>query len=703
MDVDEAQSLLAYGIGKRRQWRADAREDFAFVAGHQWSDDDASQMDQALRPRTTFNNIAPIADAIAGHEVSNRQEVSYLPRQAGSAGVNEVLTAAAEWVREECDAEQEESDAFYDATVCGEGWTGTEIDYDVDLDGRIDVNRVDALEMDVDPASTRKNYADAKWVCRSKVYAKKDAQALWPDGEFEAPDGNRESDSPVDVIAAAFYRADSGSGGRAGSEKDKVIVHDFQWWEHEPVYRVPVQQLGPERAFLMLNTPDEGGGFLLPAHRLEPDAQGLITLDGDEYAKVEALLEGVQVLKQKRRRYRRMYFSGDEALETKDTPTGDSFTYKAITAKRDRKQKCWYGIVRAMKDPQRWANKFMSSMLEIIATSGKGGILYEPDAFVNLREAEEDWADPSRNVAMTDGAVSANKIMPRPVNNMPPQMMGLMQYCEQSLKAVAGVNPEVMGLSQALDPSGVTEEGRRQSGLNMLSYLFDGLRRYRKEQGRTLLKMIRKYIPQGRLVRVVGQDGMQYVPLVYDDNTVEYDVIVDEAPTSPNVKQRTWEAFTLLAGQLPQMITPQTALIALDYSPFPQAMVQKLKQQSAPQGPPPLSPEQQASIGKMNSETALNQAKTETEAGKNRMALITQAMETHRAEIQGNADMAAASVKLDAAVLGFHQAASQGRHADAMAHHALAQQHFGTIQEGLKTVQAIHKTHQSAAAPAVVK
>lgn len=61
-------------------------------------------MDEALRPRTTFNSISPIVGAIAGHKVCNRQEVSHIPRQAGASGVNDVLTAA-EWVREECDAE----------------------------------------------------------------------------------------------------------------------------------------------------------------------------------------------------------------------------------------------------------------------------------------------------------------------------------------------------------------------------------------------------------------------------------------------------------------------------------------------------------------------------------------------------------------------------------------------------------------------
>lgn len=661
MDIEEAQRLLARSVAKRRQWRADAREDFAFVAGHQWSEEDASQMDEALRPRTTFNNIAPVADAIAGHEVANRQEVSYLPRQAGAAGVNEVLTAAAEWVREECDAEHEESDAFYDATVCGEGWTVTELDYDVDLDGRIEVSRVDPLEMDVDPAATRKNHADAKWVCRSRVYDRKEALALWPDGEFAAPDGSREPDSPVDVIAAAFYRADSGEGGRGKSGDDKVIVHDFQWWEHEPVYRVALQQLGPERAFLMMNAPEtrrnDDAQALLPTHVLQPDAQGLITLDAEEYGRARALLEGVEVLKQKRRRYRRMYFSAGGLLEELDTPTRDSFTYKAITAKRDRKLRCWYGIVRAMKDPQRWANKFMSSMLEIIATSGKGGLLYEPDAFLNLREAEEDWADPSRNVAMTEGAIAANKIMPRPMNAMPPQMMSLMQYCEESLHAVAGVNPEVMGLSQALDPSGVMEEGRRQSGLNMLAYLFDGLRRYRKEQGRLLLKMIRQYIPQGRLIRVAGPEGIQYVPLVYDDASLEYDVIVDEAPTAPNVKQRTWEAFTLLATQVPQLITPQAALIALDYSPFPQAMVQKLKQQTAPIGPVPTpqpapNPLLQAQTAELLASAQLKDAQARHLQHEDLTQTPVEALKAHSAQVRAQADALGA-------VAGMHKAAAE--------------------------------------------
>ena len=90
-----------------------------------------------MRPVVTFNRIAPIVDAIVGHEVTNRQSVRYIPRQLGQEQVNELLNAAAQWVRDECNADGEEGDAFTDCVISGEGWTETRVSYDEDLDGRI--------------------------------------------------------------------------------------------------------------------------------------------------------------------------------------------------------------------------------------------------------------------------------------------------------------------------------------------------------------------------------------------------------------------------------------------------------------------------------------------------------------------------------------------------------------------------------------
>lgn len=725
MTLEEAQKLLAACLTKRSKWREDARQDFAFVAGHQWKEEDMKIMEDAMRPIVTFNTIAPITDAIIGHEISNRQEVSYLPRQVGAAQVNEILTAAAEWVRDECDAEQEESAAFGDAVICGEGWTDTEIDYDVDLDGRINIGQVDPLEMDVDPNSTKKNYADAKWICRSKVWDVKEAQKVWPGADIAelAPyDDKRDPQGPVDVIAAAFYVSNSGDRGRGNTGPARCIIHDFQWYENEPVYRIDVKdalaKLGPERAFVLMNSADTDGNPMLPPEKLQPDSNGLICLDADEYKPLKDLFEaaGINVMKQAKRCYYRMYFSGDSLLERKETPTKDSFTYKAMTAKRDRKNRCWYGLVRAMKDPQKWANKFMSTQLEILGTSGKGGILYEPDAFVNVRDAEQDWADPSKNIAMTEGAISANKVMPRPQTNIPEGYSRLMEYANQAINSVAGVNPEVMGLSQTLDPTGIMEEGRRQSGLNMLAYLFDGLRRYRKEQGRLLLKMITTYIPQGRLIKIVGPDGAQFVPLAYDPSVQEYDIVVDESPTAPNMKERAWNAFMSVAQNLPQMITPGTILTMLDYSPIPAAVVQKLKdqaKQAAQQPPPPLPPPVQA---KMQSDMATanlrNAQAQDLQANGQRDVVIAQIDAQARSQ-EAQAEVMSAQAKTAEAVVHAQSAAhsaqakvasdqmqqlNDGIKTIAQAHqmaHQTTQTAHKTVQTGLQTLQAAHKTRQT--------
>ena len=91
----------------QRKWRDNAREDYDFVAGNQWGQDDIDKLTAEMRPVITFNRVGPIVDAVSGQEINNRQEVKYFPRTIGKAGVNEVLTAAAEWVRDECDAGDE--------------------------------------------------------------------------------------------------------------------------------------------------------------------------------------------------------------------------------------------------------------------------------------------------------------------------------------------------------------------------------------------------------------------------------------------------------------------------------------------------------------------------------------------------------------------------------------------------------------------
>jgi hypothetical protein len=166
----------------------------------------------------------------------------------------------------------------------------------------------------------------------------------------------------------------------------------------------------------------------------------------------------------------------------------------------------------------------------------------------------------------------------------------------------------------------VLEYQRRQSSLNLLAPLFNSLRRYRKRQGRVMLFLIQNHLADGRLVRIVGDDMKQYVPLTKESvASSEYDIIVDDSPSSPNEKDRTWQILMQLMPMIKDMITPDVAMELLAISPLPASLTEKLKQkaQQAAQQPKPPSPEEvkaQADMQKAQMDIAGKQVRSAGQA-----------------------------------------------------------------------------------------
>src|SRR5690606_25550165 len=130
------------------EWRQKAKEDYAFVSGEQWTEEERQYLREQMRPEIVFNRIAAVVNSVSGAEITNRQEVKYLQREIGDAAASDIATEAARWFRDECDAEDEESDAFLDTVICGMGWTETRLDYESgNPDGDPVIERIDPLEM----------------------------------------------------------------------------------------------------------------------------------------------------------------------------------------------------------------------------------------------------------------------------------------------------------------------------------------------------------------------------------------------------------------------------------------------------------------------------------------------------------------------------------------------------------------------------
>lgn len=627
-----AEELLAAAQAWHREalesigpWRAQAREDYAFDAGAQWDQEALDLLREQQRPAIVFNRIAPTVDAVVGTEIGNRQELRFLPREMGDVAINELLTAAAAYIRDDCDAEHEESQAFRDLVVCGMGWIELRIDSDRNPEGEIRIERVDPLEMVWDPAARRANLADGRFVMRIVALDRAEAQAMFPGADPAAldaawarlPQGQGEWTGDEAADAAA----DEAGAGAASAPGGKVTLVQLQWWERETAWLVQGAQ-----GMLEL---DEAGWRRLAARWQEP-------------AGGELPARRIQ-----RRRYRQA-FIGAEVLEMGDAPAADQFSFLAMTGRRDCGRGCFMGVVRAMKDPQRWANKWLSQALHVMNVNAKGGLMAEIGAFEDPRQAEQSWADPAAITWIANGGLS--RVQPKPPAAYPPQLAELLHYAVASIRDVSGVNLELLGLAER-SQAGVLEHQRKQAAVTILAGLFDSLRRYRKACGRVLLVLIRDYLSDGRLVRIAGPGGAQrYLPLVRDRTVGEYDVIVDEAPASPNQKERVFALLTqgALAPVL-QRLPPAGWLALLDYFPLPESVIAALGRAVAEAAQP--DPVQQrlqqaraeAELAETRAGAALDLARAQAELARAEAARARTGREAAGGRVAGPAGMHAAA------------------------------------------------------------
>jgi hypothetical protein len=551
------------------KWREEAKEAFGFVAGDQWSDEDKARLTEQMRVPIVFNRVAPVADSVAGLEVGNRQEIHYYPQQVGSSGKADLLSAAAKFFRAEADTEDEESDAFYDCLVCGLGVTEIRPDYESDPEGSLPTDRLDPLSVFYDPSARKRNLVDRRYCGYVEEMPITEARALFPDAEDEdlhaswATVTDTERDPHDADPLTAYNKGDELTAG-GNVARRKVTVVYIEWWDREQRMMV-VDPLSGKRA-----------EFSKEKHAKAKKRLAALGID----------LPGVEVT----RKVFKSAFLGAKVLKSGPGRVDDEFTVNFITGKRDRNKNTWYGIVRAMIDPQRWANKFFSQIHHIISSNAKGGLMVEKTAVDNPRQFEESWADPSGITWLQDGAVTKGQVREKPAITYPGGLDKMMEYAVSAIRDTTGVNLELLGMADR-EQAGILEAQRKQAGMTILSVLFDSLRRYRKIQGRVLLGMIQKYVPEGRLIRIDQSGGPQYAKFVKDAAGTRYDIIVDEAPTSTNAKERAWIMITQLMPMMQHLPLPPDAwLEILKYSPLPDTLMEKIQQmmqQAAQHGPPP--------------------------------------------------------------------------------------------------------------------
>lgn len=602
------------------KWRDEARMSYDFVAGHQWSAEDKATLLDQMRQPVTFNRVAPMVDAVTGAEILNRQEVRYLPREQGDVQVNELITAADEWSRELADTEDEESDAFADVVICGLGWTETRMDYGIDQEGRIIDERIDPLEMWAVPnGAFQRNLGNSRCLIRARYRDKESLPPRWRKRIPTVTSGNNQDDPVTGWTGPKDDYEREGADGKQSENKRQVWIRHIQWWDEESAWRIA--------------DPTTGQAATLTAKQLAALKKMYAEVGMDPPETVE-----IQI-----RKYYQAVLCGSVFLEPKTEIEAKAFTFKCITGKRDRNANTFYGAVRAMIDPQMWGNKFFVQIMHILNTSANGGLLYEAGSVENPRKLLEDWGKPDAAIEVKRGSLTGPKpaVQERTRAVFPAGTEKMMEFALNNLPQTSGINMELLGLVER-DQPGVLEMQRKKAGYAILAVFFDSLRRYRKEKGRVRLYFIQNYISDGRLIRIKGKDStQQYVPLVKQSDTATYDVIVDEAPMSPNQKEQTWAMLQAMIPLLAKLdVPPEIWSTIIEYSPLPSSVSTKINQLISKQAeqPPPPDPE----MVKVQAQLKADKAKMEMAAQQAQMQAVMEqqaqqqelAIEREKAEIE---------------------------------------------------------------------
>ena len=594
------------------RWRREAKLDVDFVAGEQWDPADLAVLREQGRPPVTFNRILPVIKAVAGSEVNSRQDIQYLPREIGDAALNEVLTEAGRYLAQEADAEDEESDAFVDLATCGMGWVEMRLDYEVNPDGAYIEDRVDPLEMVWDASARKRNVADARRLFRARSMDHAEARAMFPYADAAALDAAWAEDRDEgahDRLQPGEHRMARGDSAEAGTRR--VTIVECQWWERERVVLIADPATGQMQEF------DEATAATVQRRA------AMLGMELPTYARVKRV-------------YRRA-FLGAEVLEVGPAPAGDQFSYACMTGDRGtREMGGWFGLVRPMRDPQRFANKWLSQTLDMLNRQAKGGVLMETTAVPDQRQFEDSYAKPGAVTWVADGTLTSGRMKDKSLPQLPAGHYQLMEFAIMSIRDTSGVNLELLG-QKATEQAGVLEYQRKQAAMTILATLFDALRRARKHIGRVRLHYIQTYLSDGRLIRIVGDGAQRVIPLLRDVTAGEYDVVIDDAPTSPNQKEVIWATFTGIFPVIKDMITPQVLIEILPYSPFPDSFVAKMRDLLANQSVDPQAEEQrqiavQTAVAKIQDLTAGADLKT-AKAARERAGVQHDAAETAIAQL----------------------------------------------------------------------
>jgi len=600
--------------GSLDEQHTEARNDHAFHAGDAMAYT-ATVTDKSRRSMVIFNKVKPYIDAVTGFMVQLRRKPEYVARISDNVQQQEwssYLNSLSNYVRENANMDHLESRQDREMLITGYGAIDTNIGYETNPDGEIVAENIEFDDIYWDPQARAPNLLDSRWLFRRKKFNREEAVKKFPGSQpedFESYKG--EQTKFVYNPSGGLY--DKIAFGVGVTEEDLVEVFYYQYWRLETYYRAEnplfeiedafiVNQLGQIMELMRVKREEAADDDAVEDYfEFDPFAEFLIMtpqIRTDMEAAFKQFDINVDYQSHQKRVYYTAIITGEEVLGKFRSPDQQGFTIKFKTGDYDHENERWFGMVAALKQPARYANKALTEMLYVIAANSKGGVIYEESAVEDPARFEQQWATTKAAIKVNDGAVAGGKIQPKATASLPNGYENIYAISTDSLGEVTGINKEFLGNSQNKQVSALFESQRINQVVSTLGCYFDAISLYQKEHARLMITFIRTLAAnsEGRLVKIIGNDGaIRFENISSEKLAEEYDVDISESPSSAAQKQQTTEIMIGLADKL-ALLGQNIYSVVVPYLPITQTDKQKLMEILTPKPPSPEQQQQQQAM-----------------------------------------------------------------------------------------------------------
>jgi hypothetical protein len=500
--LEKAQELFQNAQDRDHKWQMEAREDFLFRDGHQWSSDEKQILEDELRPVLTFNLTKASIDLIMGlnEDVKIRHRATAV--DPSDAFLAEVINDILEWLNDNNDFDQEEDGALESAAISGRGWVAIDFVADPERFGEIIMSEVHVPvhEIHFDPSARRPNLEDASYITWDKWMSVEDFKIQYPKVSKKkiedlinqnpyamSDNGSFERDSqliPHDDSPMADYDRPMDLEYYDKAKGMIRVVH-MEYWEAYKRYFV----FNPEI-----------GDFQEVPEKPTKKQQELFIQEFDEPMTIETIMD---------KKVKWLQFNGDTILFDDDSPLPyKGFSIVPMFAFRDVSLRTsnHYGYVRIIKDPQREVNKRWSQALNMLNQQVQPGVYAETSAFVDERQAEQSLKEAGAITWMNSGSLQGGKIKERTVPTFPNAPMQMEEASQDIMKKITGINPDLLGQDRGRQEPGVVVRLRQQQGITLLKPLFRNFNMMKKSLFKRQMGIVMRYMPDKQILRILGEN-----------------------------------------------------------------------------------------------------------------------------------------------------------------------------------------------------